>query len=80
MELIAASDMNNFLLAARLGGQKLLGVEGFLLSGKVAIPDMDAIADFSKSATNPQIDTIEEAMRFVEFTASKGLFYELTYL
>ena len=48
LNLVAAADFLLFVAGCREHDVAIVGIEGFHLHGGAAVPDMDAIADFSE--------------------------------
>lgn len=76
LNLIAAEDANKILDAFRSERIQVLGIEGFYLRNKSAIPDMDAIADFSELYSVSE--SIIEAKHFVNNLHQSGILFEFT--
>jgi hypothetical protein len=79
MELISAVDIPVFLEAVKARHTYIiLGLEGFLIENKNLIPEMNAIADFSSSAENPDCDgTIIKAVDFLARVGRSDLYYDI---
>lgn len=78
LELIASSDIDAFLSVVRDRNLAVLGIEGFRIDGNKAVPDMDAIADFSGLPSDEDLaaTTIAEASRFLSNVSQPNMFFE----
>jgi len=80
LELIAASDAEGFIRAARARGVVILGIEGFRIQGSGVSPDMDAIADFSTLADDNEgaAKSLQAADRFLSGASRQDLYFDFT--
>lgn len=78
LELIAWSDIDTFLSVVRERNVVVLGIEGFRINGSKAVPDLDAIADFSGLPTDEDLaaTTIAEARRFLSNVSQPNMYFE----
>jgi hypothetical protein len=77
-ELVGASDIVRCLEALRGRNVRILGLEGFRISGSHVVPEMNAIADFSvMNDRGTALSSVDEAVRFVSEFGDPDLFYEV---
>lgn len=74
--LVSAGDAMRLLDACESAGLRILGIEGFQVKENSLVPDMDAIADFSSTAS--AFSSILEARRFVNVVSSRELVLDFT--
>lgn len=72
--LVPSDEVDKLLETFERAGMRLLGVEGFTVSGPEVRPDMDAILDLSDVEDAAQ--SIREAEDFFERVGSPGLLFE----
>jgi hypothetical protein len=78
LELVAWSDIDAFLNIVRDRKVAILGIEGFRVDGSRAVPDMDAIADFSGLPTDQELvaTTLTEATRFLSSVSQPNMYFD----
>ena len=78
LELIALKDVDVFLSAAGTHNVAVIGIEGFRMKGDRAVPDMDAIADFSGLPRDNEMvaATIEDAKRFIVEVSRPDMYFD----
>lgn len=74
LELVPAREAEAFVDACIETGTRILGIEGFEVSGDVVRPDMDAIADFS--ALSDARTSADEARQFLSSIDAGDLAFE----
>lgn len=74
LELVSAGQANAFVDACAATGTRILGIEGFQVSGEEVRPDMDAIADFS--AIDDARISVDEARQFLASIDADDLAFE----
>jgi hypothetical protein len=81
LELIAWSDIDAFLTAVSGRKVAIFGIEGFRIDGSKAVPDMDAIADFSGVPNDEQLaaTTLAEASRFLRSVSRPGMYFDFEF-
>lgn len=72
--LVPTNAADRMLDAFEYAGLRVLGAEGFRLSGSEVRPDMDIILDISD--VEDRHKSIREVRRFVELTATPDLLFE----
>jgi hypothetical protein len=79
LRLVSRDDAELFLDACAMERIRVLGVEGFRLHQGTAVPDIDAIADFSElDAPDRAIVSVAEARRFVRLVGSSDMMFDFT--
>lgn len=78
LELVAWTDIDAFLNVVRGQNVAILGIEGFRINGSRAVPDMDAIADFSGLPTDEELvaTTLVEACRFFSSASRPSMYFD----
>lgn len=78
LELIASENANALLAAAAELKVAVVGIEGFRIVEGRAIPDVDAIADFSDLARDDRTGarTVEEARQFLRRVSRHGMYFD----
>jgi hypothetical protein len=78
LELVAWTDIDAFLNVVRGRNVTILGIEGFRIEGSRAVPDMDAIADFSGLPTDEELvaTTFAEASRFLCSASRPNMYFD----
>ena len=64
------------ILEADQSGQRVLGIDGFVLRGTSIQPNLEHCRDFS-TACNRGVNTNREAIRFVKARKHLGLHFEI---
>lgn len=72
--LVPTDHVGRLLEAFKRAGIRVLGAEGFVVSGSEARPDMDAILDLSD--VEDTAESVREAQDFFERVASHGLLFD----
>jgi hypothetical protein len=73
--LLPASVAYEFIDAARVAHRRILGVDAFTLTESTAASLLEHILDLSRAETD--VDTWQEARRFIEERAHLGLMFEI---
>ena len=78
MEFIGHNDLEAFLLAVSARDLVILGIEGFYLVKGGAMPEMNAIADFSSLLDGSDVSetSIKEARLFLRKVSKPDMFFD----
>ncbi len=79
LPLIASADADAFLDGCQRSGVRVLGIDGLRIQGPHTVPDMGAIADFSRLKAGDLIsESILEARRFVRLVGTPDMLFDFT--
>jgi hypothetical protein len=78
LELVAWTEIDAFLKVVGAWNVAIIGIEGFRIEGTKAVPDMDAIADFSALPIDEEwvTATIAEANRFLSSVSRPSMYFD----
>jgi hypothetical protein len=79
LDLVSASDVDAIASAILGRGIPILGLEGFVVSDGEAMPDMNAIADFSSclGQSEWQAETLKSLSTFLRSVGNPKLMFEI---